>query len=388
VKTERKVLTLEEILEGFVYDSEEGKGLYGLGGRLQIQPEYQRNYVYAEKKMDEAVVQSVFKGYPLGVLYFNKTANGNLEVLDGQQRITSLGRFYTGKLGARDENRNEQYFTSISPEKRRKFLETEILVYECEGQEDEIKDWFRTINIAGVQLNSQEILNSVYSGPFVTRGKEVFSNKANSKIQRWKSYVSGSVSSQDYWECALEWISGGKAEIDDYMSKNRNSSSIEEVQNHFNTVIDWADATFKDVFDEMQGLEWGKLFNEYGRNEYDPEKLSQQVKALHGDPFIKRKKGIWEYVLGGEKNVKLLELRVFDDVTKAEAYATQTSKAQAEGSSNCPLCSLGKSSNSQRIWKLSEMEADHVTPWSKEGKTDRSNCEVLCKTHNRIKSDH
>jgi 5-methylcytosine-specific restriction endonuclease McrA len=178
------------------------------------------------------------------------------------------------------------------------------------------------------------------------------------------------------------------AQIDGYMSKHRNSQSIEEVQDHFNKVIDWADSTFQDVFDEMRGLEWGRFFKQYGKNQYDSGKLSQRVRELHGDPFVRRKKGIWEYVLGGEKDPKLLEIRVFDDVTKAEAYAIQTSKAQAEGLSNCPLCSVGNSSNSKRIWKLSEMEADHVTPWSKEGKTDRSNCEVLCRTHNRIKSDN
>jgi len=387
MKTERRIYTVGEILEGFVYDSEEGKGLYGLSGRLQIQPEYQRNYVYAEKKMDEAVVQSVFRGFPLGVFYFNKAGENTLEVLDGQQRITSLGRFYTGKLSARDENGNEQYFTSISKEKQKNFLETELLVYECEGPEDEIKDWFRTINIAGVQLNTQEILNAVYSGPFVTRGKEVFSNKANSNIQRWQTFVSGSVSSQDYWETALEWISGSKSSIPEYMSKHRQDKSIADVENHFNRVIDWADATFIDVYHEMQGLDWGRFFGQYGQEKFDKNQLSQRIRHLHGDPFIKKKKGIWEYVLGREKDPKLLEIRVFDDVTKAEAYANQTAFAEKEGVSNCPLCAIGGNANSRKLWKISEMEADHITPWSKEGKTDRTNCQMLCKTHNRAKSD-
>lgn len=151
--------TVADICDGFVYNELEAKGLFGMGGQLTIQPEYQRNYIYADGKRDVAVIDSVMKGYPLGVIYFNRTSDGRLEVLDGQQRITSLGRFYNGKLGIKDENGLPQSIGSIAKEKREKFLDTKLLIYECEGTETEIKEWFRTINIAGVPLNAQELLN-------------------------------------------------------------------------------------------------------------------------------------------------------------------------------------------------------------------------------------
>ena len=168
-------ITIKDICEGFVYNELEGKGLFGLSGKLTIQPEYQRNYIYADGKRDVAVIESILKGYPLGLIYFNKINDNNLEVLDGQQRITSFGRFVTNKFAIRDQNGMEQYFSGIAKDKQDKILNTKLLIYECEGTETEIKEWFKTINIAGVPLNNQELLNAVYSGPFVTLGKEEFS---------------------------------------------------------------------------------------------------------------------------------------------------------------------------------------------------------------------
>jgi uncharacterized protein with ParB-like and HNH nuclease domain len=183
-----------------VYNELEGKGLFGLSGRLTIQPEYQRNYIYASDggKREMAVIESVLKGYPIGLIYFNKVAADNLEVLDGQQRITSLGRFITDKFAILDENGNPQYFGAMAKDKKTKILETKLLIYECEGTESQIKEWFKTINIAGVPLNNQELLNAVYSGPFVTKAKEEFSNSQNANIQKWSAYVSGSANRQEF----------------------------------------------------------------------------------------------------------------------------------------------------------------------------------------------
>lgn len=387
MKTTLREYSVREISGGFQYNELEGRGLYGLSGRLTIQPEYQRNYIYADGKRDVAVVTSLLKGYPLGLIYFNKVSEENLEVLDGQQRITSFGRFITGKFAIKDENGMEQYFSGLAADKQSKIMEAMLLVYECEGTETEIKEWFQTINIAGVPLNSQELLNAVYSGPFVTLGKEEFSNSQNSNIQKWSAYISGTVIRQDYWERALEWVSGGKDGIGGYMSKHRFDKTINEVKTYFTTVIDWVSNVFTDVENEMRGLEWGRLYERYHDKAFSSSKVSEQIRSLYGDAYIKNRKGIWEFVLGGELDSKLLEVRVFDEPTKKSVYTTQTSEAQSKEVSNCPLCALGNDANKSRIWKLDEMDADHVAAWSKGGTTSIDNCQMLCKTHNRAKGN-
>lgn len=383
--TLRVDITVKDICDGFVYNQLEGKGLFGLSGKLTIQPEYQRNYIYADGKRDVAVIESILKGYPLGLIYFNKIDDNNLEVLDGQQRITSFGRFVTNKLAIKDENGMEQYFDSIAADKQAKILDAKLLIYECEGTESEIKEWFKTINIAGVPLNDQELLNAVYSGPFVTLGKEEFSNSQNANIQKWSAYVAGSADRQKFLERAFDWVSKGN--IGDYMSQHRFDTNITELKNYFTSVIDWVSTVFIDVESEMQGLEWGRLYEAYRKQPYNSKTVSEEVKKLYADPYIKSRKGVFEYILGGSFDTKLLEVRVFDEATKKSTYAIQTAEAEKNGISNCPLCSIGNNSNKTRIYKLKEMDADHVTAWSKGGKTATSNCEMLCKTHNRAKGN-
>jgi len=385
MKTELKQYKVKEIVEGFEYNELEGKGLFGLNGRLTIQPEYQRNYIYADGKKDVAVVQSLLKEYPLGLIYFNKTGKDTFEVLDGQQRITSFGRFITGRFAVKDENGMEQYFSGLAPEQQKTIKDATILVYECEGAEPEIKAWFRTINTAGVPLNDQELLNAVYSGPFVTAGKAEFSNSQNANIQKWGAYVSGAVNRQDYWERALEWVSKGNVEA--YMSQHRQERDISEVKNHFNAVINWISTVFTDVESEMRGLEWGRLYETYHGEKYDPKAMSAKVQALFGDPYVKNRRGIWEYLLGGSQEKKLLDIRIFDEATKKSTYKRQTSAAEAKGRSNCPDCVLGHDGVKTKVYKYDEMDADHVTAWSKGGATSPENCQMLCKHHNRSKGN-
>lgn len=386
MKTElRTDITVKDICEGFVYNELEGKGLFGLSGTLTIQPEYQRNYIYADGKRDVAVIESILKGYPLGLIYFNKVADNKFEVLDGQQRITSIGRFVTNKFAIQDDNGMQQYFNSLASELQNKILQTKLLIYECEGTEPEIKEWFRTINIAGVPLNSQELLNAVYSGPFVTLAKEEFSNSQNANIQKWSAYISGSANRQEFLERALDWVSKGK--IDDYMSKHRFDTNINELNNYFNSVIDWVSTVFIDVETEMRGLEWGRLYEIYRKQPYNPQTVSQQVKELYADSYVKNRKGVFEFILGGSTDFKLLDVRVFDDATKKSVYAKQTAEAEQNGTSNCSLCTLGHEANKTKIWNLKDMDADHVSAWSKGGATDIKNCEMLCKTHNRAKGN-
>ena len=383
--TLRTDITVRAICDGFVYNELEGKGLFGLSGKLTIQPEYQRNYIYADGKRDVAVIESILKGYPLGLIYFNTVSPDKFEVLDGQQRITSFGRFVTNKFAIKDENGMEQYFGGIAKDKQERILNTKLLIYECEGTESEIKEWFRTINIAGVPLNNQELLNAVYSGPFVTLGKEEFSNTQNANIQKWSAYVSGSANRQEFLERALDWVSNRN--IGDYMSKHRFDSNIKESKTYFNSVIDWVSTVFTDIESEMRGLEWGRLYETYKKQPYSPQRVSEQVKTFYADPYVKNRKGIFEYILGGSTDTKLLEVRIFDEATKKSVYSVQTAEAENKSISNCPLCAIGHDSNKTKIWKLAEMDADHVTAWSKGGATDAENCQMLCKTHNRAKGN-
>ena len=386
MKTElRTDITVREICDGFVYNEYEGKGLFGLSGKLTIQPEYQRNYIYADGKKDVAVIDSLLKGYPLGLIYFVKVDEDKYEVLDGQQRITSFGRFITGKFDIKDEDDRYYKFSGLAEDLREKILNTPLTIYICEGTESEIKQWFKTINIAGVPLNEQELSNAIHSGPFVTKAKEEFSNSKNSNIQKWSACISGNVLRQDFLRTALEWVS--KDHIDAYMSKHRFDDNIDELKAYFNSVIDWITSVFIDVDSKMCGLKWGRLYEQYHKNSYNPQEVSVKVRELLEDPCVTDKKGIWEYILDGCQHSELLNIRVFDEPTKKSVYMQQTRKAQEKGVSNCPLCALGHDSNKTRIWTQKEMDADHVTAWSKGGATDIKNCQMLCKTHNRAKGN-
>jgi len=378
-------LTVQDLCKGFVYNELEGKGLFGFSGKLTIQPEYQRNYIYADGKRDVAVMESLLKGYPLGLIYFNQTEDERLEVLDGQQRITSFGRFVTNKFAIKDENGMQQYFDGLSQDKQKRILEAKLLIYICQGTESEIKEWFRTINIVGVPLNNQELLNAVYSGSFVTLAKAEFSNSQNANIQKWSAYISGSANRQDFLERALEWVSGDN--ISDYMSRHRHDTQITELKNHFNSVIDWVSGVFKSVENEMRGLEWGRLYTTYYAKPYDVDAVVARVQQLYADAYVKNRKGVFEFILGGCRETKLLDVRVFDEAIKKSTYARQTLAAKEQGMSNCPLCALGHDANKSKIWALAEMDADHVSAWSKGGATEASNCQMLCKTHNRAKGN-
>lgn len=390
MKTELKMYTVKELCEGFEYNELEGKGLFGLNGKLTIQPEYQRNYIYADGKKDVAVIDSILKGYPLGLIYFNKEGDEQYEVLDGQQRITSIGRFLTNKFAIK-LNSLEQIFKGLADDLQTKILNYELLVYVCEGEESEIKKWFETINIAGEPLNSQELLNAIYSGPFVTAAKTVFSNSQNTNINKWSAYINGNVIRQEYLEVALNWISSKHNQsISEYMSVHRQDLNIQEMKLYFDTIIDWINNTFDKVTPQMKGLEWNRLYEEYHLKPYNKADLNALVNKLLSDEYVTDKKGVYEYALSGQSPdlVKLLNIRVFEKKDKQKAYDRQTKLAQEKGCSNCPVCAHGNNSNKSKIWKITEMDADHVSAWSKGGATDLSNCEMLCKSHNRAKGNN
>ena len=378
--------TVGDVCEGFIYDKNEGKGLFGLGGKLIIQPEYQRNYIYGDGKKDVAVVESLLKGYPLGLIYFVLNKDGMYEVLDGQQRITSFARFVNQSWPfAVERNGKPRYFRSLDKNEQDKITNTELTIYVCEGEPSEIQEWFETINIAGVPLANQELLNASYHGPFVTKARSVFSNTGNANMNRWRTYIKGDPARQAILERALDWVSDGH--ISEYMSQHRYDTNIDEMKNYFDTVIDWIDSVFEYTGSEVCGLEWGRMYRQYHANAYSKGAVASRVDELLADTQVTNPRGIFEYILGGEQDTTLLNIRVFDDRTKKAVYDKQKKDAIAKGVSNCPMCAAGSDNNSKRIYKLNEMDADHVTAWSKGGETSASNCQMLCKTHNRIKGN-
>lgn len=387
MKTTLKQYAVRDVVDGFVYNELEAKGLFGLSGKLVIQPEFQRNYIYIKDNKDVAVIDSVLKGYPLGLIYFN--VNGDtLEVLDGQQRITSIGRFTTGKF-AIIVNGSEQTFSSLPQHLQDVIMDSELLVYECEGTETEIKEWFRTINIAGIPLNAQELRNAIYSGKFVTAAKAEFSNSNNANMQKWQAYVKGDPKRQEVLQVALSWIAASQGNtIDAYMAQHRTDPAITELSNYFTSVIDWVSTVFSgSPHKEMRGLEWGRLYEEYHTTPYDPTALAADAQELRADPAVTGSKGIYEYLLSGKTKPELLVVRLFDDQTKRAAYTQQTAAAQAAGVSNCPTCAGVDNANKTRIYTMQEMDADHVTAWSRGGHSTLANCGMLCSTHNRAKGN-
>lgn len=378
-------LTIKDICDGFVYNEYEGKGLFGWSGKLVIQPEYQRNYIYADGKKDVAVIQSLMKKYPIGLLYFVKVGENKYEVLDGQQRITSIGRYVTGRFAVIDENDIPNYFSGLPEDKQEIILNTKLTIYICEGSKSEIKEWFKTINISGVPLNNQELLNAIYSGSFVTLAKEEFSNSQNSNIAKWSAYIKAEANRQGYLETALDWVSRGN--IETYMSAHRLDANISELKTYFNSVLDWVATVFIDTDDTMRGIDWGALYEKYHCRAYNPSEVSQKVNELLSDIYVTDKKGIYEFILGGCLDYKFLYIRVFSEPDKKSIYNKQTQLALNAGVSNCPLCAIGNDNNKNKIWKYSEMDADHVTAWSKGGATVIENCQMLCKIHNRAKGN-
>lgn len=396
MKTTLKQYTIAEVTKGFVYNELEGRGLFGLDGDLVIQPEYQRHYLYGDGARDVAVIESVLKGYPLGLIYFSSTGStsgASLEVLDGQQRITTVGRFVTGKFAIQYQGR-DQVFSSLPQEVQHRILDTELLVYVCEGTESEIKEWFETINIAGVPLNNQELRNAVYSGAFVTAAKAVFSNSRNSNQKKWANYIkpNSDPKRQQVLEIALSWIAEAQSpavSIDRYMADHINDADITEINDYFTTVIDWVGSVFTGVpHASMRGVAWNKLYEKFHHKSYQADVVTKRAAELLADPSVHDSKGVYEFILGGEVEKNLLNVRLFDQKTQKSVYAEQTARATAAGESNCSVCASVDNANKQRIYAFKEMEADHVTAWSKGGSSDQDNCEMLCMTHNRAKGNN
>lgn len=365
MKIELHTIQVREVLAGYKDSAEEGVVAYG--EKLDIRPKYQREFVYKDKQRD-AVIDTIKQDFPLNVMYWMVREDGNYEVLDGQQRTISIGQYVSG-----DFSLNNYYFHNLTNEEKDQILDYELMIYFCEGTDKERLDWFRIINIAGEKLTDQEIRNAVYTGPWLSDAKLKFSKSncaayllANDSGQ----LVSGSPIRQEYLETALSWINDG--EIEDYMAKHQHDTNADELWDYFRKVIAWARQTFTNYRREMRSVEWGKLYNEFNDKKVDAGKLEAEIKVLMQDEDVTKKSGIYPYVLTRQE--KYLSIRAFTDKMKRETYERQNGM--------CP----GKICKNKKHWDISEMEADHITPWHEGGKTISENCQMLCKQDNRTKS--
>ncbi len=357
-------ISIGEITEDYVDNDEEG--VIGYGGRLNIRPKYQREFVYDDKKRN-AVVETVTKGFPLNVMYWAKNEDGTFEVMDGQQRTVSFCQYVAGVFSV-----NNRTFYNLTAAERKQILDYKTLVYFCEGNDREKLDWFRTINIAGEKLTDQELRNATYTGEWLTHAKSVFS-KTNCPAHGFaKDYLTGSPIRQDYLETALSWIS--KGQIEQYMSKHQHDPNANELWIYFRNVIDWVKLTFTVYRKEMKGVDWGVLYDDFGRSVCNTENLEKEITELMQDDDVTNKKGIYAYVL--TRNEKFLNIRAFTEGQKRSVYESQRGI--------CPYCAAEK--RAKIHYEMNEMEADHIVPWHDGGKTIKENCQMLCREHNRMKS--
>lgn len=354
-------ITVRDLVDNYSDRGEEG--VRGYAGRLNIRPAYQREYIYQEKPRNE-VINTVQKGFPLNTMYWVVADNG-FELMDGQQRTVSICQYVTGDFSV-EFNGSPMFFNNLTTEKQKQIMDYELSVYVCEGTEGEKLDWFKIINIAGLKLTNQELCNATYIGTWLTDAKRWFSRTGCPAYKIGEKYVNGSPIRQEILEKALEWASCDK--IEDYMSRHQHDTDAQELWQYFQEVIAWVERTFPGYRKIMKGLDWGGFYNAHKGDKLNAAKLEQRIVELICDDDVGSKKGIYEYLLTG--NEKTLSLRVFDEKTKVTTYEKQNGI--------CPIC--------QRHYNIGEMEADHIIPWSKSGKTVSGNCQMLCKMDNRTKS--
>ena len=371
MKIELHRITVRELVEGYVDDAE--SGVRGFGGKLDIRPAYQREFVYKEKERN-AVISTVMKGFPLKVMYWAKNPDGTFEVMDGQQRTISLCQYFNGDFAWGELEMGAKYFHRQLSDMQQKFLDYELMVYFCEGTPSEKIEWFKVINIAGLRLTEQEMRNAVYSGPWVADAKRYFSKSGCVAQKIGSPYLNGSADRQEYLETAIEWIINSKKDkdIEDYMAIHQGDGDATGLWLHFQAVINWVETYFTKYRREMKGLEWGRLHKEFSAKSYNSKDLEKKVASLMADKEVQNKKGIYEYLLSDGVRAEKLNLRQFDDDEKRETYETQ--------GGICPKCG--------KHFAIEEMEGDHIVPWSKGGKTVPENLQMLCRDCNRRKSDN
>jgi hypothetical protein len=364
MKIELKEITVRELANG--YEDKAESGVVGYGGKLDIRPPYQREFIYKDKQRD-AVINTVIKDFPLNVMYWAVRDDGNFEVIDGQQRTISLCQYVQS-----DYSINGLAFHNLKDDQQEQILNYRLMIYCCSGKDSEKLEWFRTINIAGEKLTDQELRNAVYAGSWVSDAKRYFSKTGCVAFKIGSDYLNGSPIRQEYLETAIDWISDSN--IEDYMSQHQHDHTAVDLWNYFQSVINWVAATFTTKRKFMKGVEWGKLYNEFKDKKYNPKEIEKETAQLIADDDVVKKSGIYPYIL--TRDERYLSIRAFSDSIKQKVYERQKGI--------CPECKREKKEKNH--WELSEMEADHITPWHDGGKTSEENCQMLCKDHNRRKS--
>ncbi len=358
MKIELKEISVKDVSNEYINNDEEG--VVGYGGKLNIRPKYQREFVYKDKQRD-SVIETVQKSFPLNVMYWVKNEDGTFEVLDGQQRTISICEYVAGKFSL-----NNLYFHNLTDTDKEQILNFKLMIYFCEGNDKEKLDWFKTINIAGEKLTDQELRNAIYTGTWLTDAKRHFSKSGCPAYSMGSDYLNGSPIRQDYLETAISWLSNGN--IEKYMADNQHKPNANELWLYFQSVISWIKVVFSNYRKEMRGVSFGILYNQFKDKEFDSKKFDKEITKLMQDEDVTKKSGIYEYVL--TKNEKYLNIRAFTEKQKREAYEKQKGI--------CVKC--------KKHFELDEMEADHIKPWHEGGKTISENCQMLCKQDNRIKS--
>jgi len=359
MKIELHEITVREVAEGYADNAEEG--VVGYGGRLNIRPKYQREFVYDFKKRN-AVIETIRKEFPLNVMYWVRNEDGTFEVLDGQQRTISFCQYVAGDFSV-----DNRFFHNLTNTEREQIQNYRLMIYFCEGNDKEKLDWFRIINIAGERLTDQELRNAVYTGPWLTHAKSVFSKSNCAAYLHAKDYVPGSPIRQEILETAIAWKNKGA--IEGYMAARQHDPNANELWIYFKSVIDWVRLTFPKYRKEMKGVDWGGLYDTFNGRTFDTAKLEREIETLMMDDDVSNKKGIYPYVLTREE--RHLNIRAFTAGQKREAYERQKGL--------CKKC--------RQHCEPDGMEADHITPWIEGGKTVPKNCQMLCKECNRRKSD-
>ncbi len=361
-----KLIKIRDLVDGYVNDPD--KGVIGYGGRLDIRPPYQREFRY-DTKQQQAVIHTVLNRFPLNSMYWSVGEDGKYEMIDGQQRTLSICGFYTHDFHIEDEERHTFYFRTLTNEEQEKFLDYDLMVYFCKGTNKEKLDWFKVINIAGEKLLEQELLNAVYSGPFVTDARRYFSKRGCPAYKLGSDFLNGSAIEQAYLATVLKWAArrDGIAKVDDYMAQHQFDPNANKLWAYFVSVVTWVRSTFTRYRREMKGLDWGGMYDEFSDGTYDTAVLEEQIRVLMEDDEIMKKAGIYRYVLSGD--LQDLSFRAFDKKQKREAYERQKGI--------CAHCG--------KHFELEEMEADHIKPWKDGGTTVPENCQMLCRNCNRIK---
>lgn len=359
MKIELIEITVRDLADGY-QDNAEG-GVVGYGGKLDIRPPYQREFIYKDKQRD-AVINTLEKDFPLNVMYWSVRDDGDFEIIDGQQRTISVCQYVDGDFAF--ENR---YFHNLQDDEQEQILNYKLTVYQCSGTDSERLDWFRIINIAGVKLTDQELRNAVYAGSWTSDAKRYFSRTGCPAYGIGSDYLNGTPIRQEFLETAIKWLS--KGDIENYMAKHQHDQNANALWRYFQDVITWAEGTFTTKRKKfMKGVDWGSLYNKYKDKDFDTNKIEEETAKLILDDDVTKKSGIYPYIL--TRNEKYLSIRAFSDAMKQKVYEKQ------EG--NCVECG--------NHFEISEMEADHITPWHEGGKTTAENCQLLCKEDNRRKA--